>query len=57
MPAHTHGASTTDYTGTLTSTISTGPNAGSSMVTGSTGGGSYHNNVQPTFIANYIIKT
>ena len=57
MPAHTHGASTTDYTGTLTSTISTGPNAGSSMVTGSTGGDGAHNNVQPTFIANYIIKT
>jgi len=27
------------------------------VATDSTGGGSAHNNVQPTLVANYIIKT
>ena len=63
MPAHTHGGLTnidpnggdggsasdpgTDY---VTSN-------GAGTVSGSTGGGGAHNNVQPTFILNYIIKT
>jgi len=68
MPAHTHGAGSLKgttyggpdniYTGYNTST---GNNAGSAPSltgsTGSTGGDGAHNNVQPTIILNYIIKT
>ena len=61
IPAHTHGGlinvdadggdggsgTTYDYV------ITNGPGT----ISGSTGGGGAHNNVQPTFILNYIIKT
>lgn len=63
MPAHTHGG--------LTNIDPAGGDGGSSSdpgldyvtsngagtVSGSTGGGGAHNNVQPTLVLNYIIKT
>jgi microcystin-dependent protein len=58
MPAHTHD--TTGYQvlgggGSLQNSASaTSPTANTSS---STGGGNAHNNVQPTIILNYIIKT
>lgn len=62
MPSHTHtlnnvagrnsvGSSGTTYYGSFTG-ITDGPGSASN-----TGGGQAHSNVQPTFIANYIIKT
>jgi len=57
MPAHTH-----TQTLRANANITGGTNAGvdrvtTSVDTGSTGGGGAHNNVQPTIILNYIIKT
>jgi len=59
MPAHTHGliidSSTSDDFGTSggnTNNVCSGSGS-----TASTGGGGAHNNVQPTIILNYIIKT
>ena len=67
MPAHTHSAgsfSITLRTNTQSgSTQANGSSGGStssqsvSGTSGSAGGGSAHNNVQPTIILNYIIKT
>jgi microcystin-dependent protein len=58
MPAHTHtytrraqGSSTQGGSG------SRPINATETLNSGSTGGGAEHNNVQPTIILNYIIKT
>lgn len=57
MPAHTHTTGLT-ASGNGGWSISGNPgNYSSSSGTGSTGGGGAHNNVQPTFILNYIIKT
>lgn len=59
MPAHTHSLTnissnpsggSSNYIGTIDATSET-------ATTGSTGGGGAHNNVQPTIILNYIIKT
>jgi microcystin-dependent protein len=63
IPAHTHGgvkvgASTGDRYQTTTS--ASAPRPITSVPSGSTssiGGGQAHNNVQPTIILNYIIKT
>ena len=59
MPSHTHGliigSNTEDdfgVSGGNTNNVSSG-----SDNTSATGGGSAHNNVQPTIILNYIIKT
>lgn len=59
MPAHTH-----TITGVETSSNNTGSDPSSTngspsddLETESTGGGSAHNNVQPTIILNYIIRT
>jgi len=59
LPAHTHGliidSSTSDDFGTSggnTNNVCSGSGS-----TASTGGGGAHNNVQPTIILNYIIKT
>ena len=69
LPAHTHSSGGTisitrgnGSTGTgvfgLVEIISSGSNTFSvSGTSGSTGGDSAHNNVQPTLILNYIIKT
>lgn len=53
MPAHTHPAvNSTDGNQGSGSSL-----AGSIGVTGSTGGGSSHNNIQPVVGLNFIIKT
>lgn len=57
MPAHTHSLSGA-ITETGSNRVGSGGAFGSTtLTTGSTGGGGAHNNVQPTFILNYIIKT
>ena len=57
MPAHTH--SLQNGVGTKSNSFDSGTFVASdaSGNTGSQGGGGAHNNVQPTFILNYIIKT
>lgn len=65
MPAHTHGAGSYAVTGRSAAgggSLSTQGSADASSfsvtgTSGSTGGGGAHNNVQPTIILNYIIKT
>jgi microcystin-dependent protein len=54
MPAHTHTYVSSAAAGSAT--VGAGGNFGSAN-TGSTGGDGAHNNVQPTIILNYIIKT
>ncbi len=55
MPAHTHTvpASGSRLRGDSTSEVASNIQG----ISGSTGGGGAHNNVQPTIILNYIIKT
>jgi len=55
MPAHTH--STPSSGTTLRGDSSAEASRNVAGTSGSTGGGGAHNNVQPTFILNYIIKT
>ena len=58
MPAHTHDSGfsvNSDSTSGGDSVYR--PPGGSGVNTGSTGNGNAHNNVQPTIILNYIIKT
>ena len=57
MPAHTHPLQ--NGVGTKSNSFDSGTLVASdaSGNTGSTGGGTAHNNVQPTIILNYIIKT
>jgi microcystin-dependent protein len=64
LAAHTHGdgsyAVAGGSGGGSTGFLKTGGVAGSTAVTGSSGSagsGTAHNNVQPTFILNYIIRT
>ena len=58
MPAHTHGiGGTANQMETGNSSFRLSPAANSIGDTKSTGGGQAHNNVQPTIILNYIIKT
>lgn len=58
MPSHTHsdnafgGSSSLGYSDIGSSGI-----GAYTTTTGAAGGGGAHNNVQPTFVANYIIKT
>lgn len=55
MPAHTHSFNTgTGSPGATGGVTGVGSNVAN---TGSTGGGGAHNNTQPTFILNKIIKT
>jgi microcystin-dependent protein len=54
LAAHTHSGGMA--TGTNT-TDGAGATGGASANTGSTGSGTAHNNVQPTIILNYLIKT
>lgn len=60
IPAHTHSVESTSDTGTNSCSgrpyMREGTDCGTQN-TGSTGGGGAHNNVQPTMILNYIIKT
>lgn len=55
MPAHTHTAP--GSTATLRGDSAAEASSRIDGNTGSTGGGGAHNNVQPTMILNYIIKT
>ena len=48
------GRSLSDRAGTYRTSVSDG---GGNLLIANTGSGSAHNNVQPTFILNYIIKT
>ena len=63
MPAHTHGGLTNidPFGGDGGSAHDPGihyvTSNGAGTVSGSTGGGGVHNNVQPTLVLNYIIKT
>lgn len=64
MPSHTHGPGSyavSGITGSSADAAASGSRgAGAASVSGtsgSTGGGGAHNNVQPTLILNYIIKT
>ena len=67
MPAHTHGAGTYEVQGQSGSGGDSGATVGTgdgnafdpavSGTSGSAGSGAAHNNVQPTIILNYIIKT
>jgi microcystin-dependent protein len=56
LAAHTHTTPTSDGTTAFTTGGATQPASNINGVTGSTGSGSAHNNVQPTIILNYIIK-
>jgi microcystin-dependent protein len=61
MPAHTHPVpqampAITHSAGSINRASSNTPSQ-AVVATDSTGGGSAHNNVQPTLVANYIIKT
>lgn len=60
IPAHTHSVESTSDTGTNSCSgrpyMREGTDCGTQN-TGSTGGGGAHNNVQPTLVLNYIIKT
>ncbi len=57
IPAHTHGIGGTSQMNFGSSDYRLSPAAGSIGDTKSTGGDQPHNNVQPTIILNYIIKT
>lgn len=57
MPSHTH-----TQTGVATIPLVHTPGSSQSMVpntslTGATGGGGAHNNMQPYLVVNYIVKT
>lgn len=56
LPAHTHALEAIAIQDTGSGTLVSGNGTGSNA-TGSTGSGAVHNNVQPTIITNYIIKT
>lgn len=56
MPAHTHSVPTTDGTANRQAGASNTP-VNTDGTSGSTGGGGAHNNVQPTLVLNYMIKT
>lgn len=58
MPAHTHSMPTGVYAGAVDGRATTGASTQlKTETTGSAGSGNAHNNVQPTIILNYIIKT
>jgi microcystin-dependent protein len=56
MPSHTH-STTGSSNGGAGFYLLDGADNGAPQTTGSTGGDGAHNNVQPTIILNYIIKT
>lgn len=61
IPSHSHtmgtGIHDEDAAGSAITSPSISGGTGSAASTSSTGGGQAHNNVQPTFITNIIIKT
>jgi microcystin-dependent protein len=56
MPAHTH-STTGSSNGGAGYYLLDGADNGAPQTTGSTGGGGAHNNVQPTIILNWVVKT
>ena len=56
IPAHTHTADQ-PYVNSTSAAGGSSYGQGANRATGSTGGDGAHNNVQPTIILNYIIKT
>jgi microcystin-dependent protein len=57
LASHTHSTPTSDGSTAFTTGGTQTPARNTDGTTGSAGSGSAHNNVQPTFILNYIIKT
>jgi len=61
MPSHSHTAPYDGTSGSNTAAnrvmTTSGGNGVGTFTTGSAGGGGAHNNVQPTMVMNYIIKT
>jgi len=60
MPSHTHDSSVYNAGPFNDSFVGSGGQGGTfnyTVASGATGGGGAHNNVQPTIILNYIIKT
>jgi microcystin-dependent protein len=57
MPSHSHGYNDNENTSEQASGGSGAKTGNQTVQTSSTGGGQAHNNVQPTIILNYIIKT
>ena len=58
MPSHNHNAGgSTSFAQGDSAPANARNTAAGTLPTSDTGGGSAHNNVQPTFILNYIIKT
>lgn len=56
LPAHTHALLTDTLTGGTNATLGK-LSGGTPGATGSTGSGDAHNNMQPSLVANYLIKT
>lgn len=57
MPSHAHVMDISSTTGTNNQVVAIGGTYAQGLATSSVGGGGAHNNVQPTIILNYIIKT
>jgi len=57
LPAHTHSVPSGANAGSNYALGGSGSSQTATQTTGSTGNGDAHNNVQPTLILNYIIKT
>ena len=58
MPSHVHDTGNVAGTGPYAESGDiSGGSVAQNLTTLPTGGGGAHNNVQPTFILNYIIKT
>lgn len=57
IPSHTHDISVATNTAVITQTAGATPGNTGTTSTAAAGGGGAHNNVQPTLILNYIIKT
>jgi microcystin-dependent protein len=57
MPSHSHGYNDNENTSEQASGGSGAKTGNQTVQTSSTGGDQAHNNVQPTIILNYIIKT
>lgn len=57
LPAHTHSVPSGANAGSNYALGGSGGSQTAAQTTGSTGNGDAHNNIQPTIILNYIIKT
>ena len=57
IPSHSHIMDISSTTGANNQVVAIGGTYAQGLTTSATGGGGAHNNVQPTIILNYIIKT